>query len=208
MSKPASDPWVQLRDMRPHHVPAAAKLLARAMADNPTHEAVFGEAMNAPDRQLVRLFVAVVSLVQSRGSLVGAWNGETLVGLVGMLPPGACRLTWLDMVRMAGRMAPGLTPRSAWRLMRWQLAWHRHHPRTPHWHMGPFAVDPKYRGRLGVRLIHACCRRLDTQPAPAYLETDKPRNVTLYRHFGFRIIGEGRVVGVPSWFMLRPGSER
>lgn len=175
------------------------------MADNPTHEAVFGKAASGRDRKLEQLMAVVVSRVQSRGHLVGAWDGEDLVGLVGMLPPGRCGLSGPAALRMATRLVPGLTPASAWRLVRWQLAWHRHHPRTPHWHMGPFAVDPAHRGRLGVRLIRACVQRLDTQPAPAYLETDKPRNVALYRHFGFRVVSEDRVVGVPGWFMWRPG---
>jgi ribosomal protein S18 acetylase RimI-like enzyme len=37
----------------------------------------------------------------------------------------------------------------------------------------------------------------------AYLETDKPENVRFYERFGFEVVGEEEVLGVPNWFMLR-----
>ena len=39
----------------------------------------------------------------------------------------------------------------------------------------------------------------------SYLETDKYKNVSFYREFGFNIIAEVEVLGVPTWFMSRPG---
>jgi hypothetical protein len=41
-----------------------------------------------------------------------------------------------------------------------------------------------------------------------YLETDKTENVRFYERFGFEVIGEEPVIGVPNWFMRRgPRSE-
>jgi hypothetical protein len=40
----------------------------------------------------------------------------------------------------------------------------------------------------------------------AYLETDKARNVGLYQRFGFEVVGEQAVLGMPNWFMRRTPS--
>ena len=46
-------------------------------------------------------------------------------------------------------------------------------------------------------------RRLDAGGEDAYLETDKPENVALYGRFGFEVVEEAEVLGVPNWFMWR-----
>ena len=51
--------------------------------------------------------------------------------------------------------------------------WAKHDPEEPHWHLGPVAVD-------------------------AHLETDRPENVSFYERFGFEIVGEQEVLGVPN----------
>jgi len=49
----------------------------------------------------------------------------------------------------------------------------------------------------------AFCARMDQVHSVSYLETDKPENVGFYQKFGFRVIGDGNVLGVPNWFMSR-----
>jgi hypothetical protein len=39
----------------------------------------------------------------------------------------------------------------------------------------------------------------------SYLETDRYKNVRFYRKFGFDVIAEAEVLGVPTWFMSRSG---
>lgn len=52
------------------------------------------------------------------------------------------------------------------------------------------------------------CARMDAARENAYLETDKPENVRFYRRFGFEVIGEGEVLGVANYFMLRRAEGR
>jgi ribosomal protein S18 acetylase RimI-like enzyme len=67
-------------------------------------------------------------------------------------------------------------------------------------------VHPRHQGQgIGSALIEAFCHRVDESDAPAYLETDKPTNVRLYRRFGFAVVGTQRVLGARNWFMLRAG---
>jgi len=41
----------------------------------------------------------------------------------------------------------------------------------------------------------ACC---DEEGLPAYLESSNPRNISLYRRFGFEAVGEIRVGNIPA----------
>jgi hypothetical protein len=45
---------------------------------------------------------------------------------------------------------------------------------------------------------------MDAAKANAYLETDKPENVRFYERFGFEVVREEVVLGVPNSYMLRP----
>lgn len=196
-----------IRELGPEHTAPVAVLLARAMADNPTHVAVFGTASSHERQRLERLFRAVARLVMARGCLLGAWQERELVGVLGMMRPRACRPGIPAWGRLAATLGP-VPPMTLWRLARWQYVWHRQHPHEPHWHMGPFAVARGHRGHLGRQLAVAARHRLVDSPRPAYLETDTLRNVRLYRHLGFRVIGESRVLGVPQWFMWQEPASR
>ncbi|MGW4247775.1 GNAT family N-acetyltransferase, partial [Nocardia sp. NPDC004722] len=87
----------------------------------------------------------------------------------------------------------------------WINAWGRRDPAEPHWHLGPVAVDDGLQGQgIGSRMLTDFCARVDDRRAAAYLETDKPENVKFYERFGFTVLDEAEVLGVPNWFMHRP----
>ena len=62
---------------------------------------------------------------------------------------------------------------------------------------------PLYRRGIGSRLLTEFCARMDARASTSYLETDKPENVVFYEKFGFQVIGDADVMGVPNWFMVR-----
>jgi predicted N-acetyltransferase YhbS len=75
--------------------------------------------------------------------------------------------------------------------------------------VGPVAVDPHLQGLgIGSDLMRALCRRMDAAGEEAYLETDKEINVRFYERFGFEVVGEEDVLGVPGWIMLRHPKKR
>ena len=121
-----------------------------------------------------------------------------------MVPPGRCqpslRTTLALLPTLAGRGGATLVLRMA----NWMIQWSRRDPEADHWHLGPVGVDRHLQRRgVGTALLHDCCRRLDVTASPAYLETDKPENVAFYERFGFQVVGDGPVLGVPNWFMVR-----
>jgi ribosomal protein S18 acetylase RimI-like enzyme len=79
------------------------------------------------------------------------------------------------------------------------------HPQEPHWYLAMVGVDPKAQGLgVGSALMRPALARCDREGALAYLETSNPRNIPLYRRFGFEAIGEIQVGRGPRMIpMLR-----
>ena len=183
-------------------------IVSRGMRDNPQHVAAFGEDPETRRRRFRALMAAAFSASDFSHALVARREDGVIVGVCGMLPPGNCR----PDLRQGLRLLPALLsigPRAAGRLVRWMGAWQRHDPKERHWHLGPLAVDAHLQGEgVGSRMMRVFCARMDAAGEDAYLETDKPINVRFYERFGFEVVGEEDVLGVPNWFMLRRADKR
>jgi len=91
----------------------------------------------------------------------------------------------------------------------WLGAWGKRDPEERHCYFGPLAVDAHLQGMgIGSKLLRVFCARMDAAGEDAYLETDKAINVRLYERFGFEVVTEGEVLGIPNWFMLRRAGRR
>lgn len=85
-----------------------------------------------------------------------------------------------------------------------------YHPREPHWYLPLIGVDPKHQGKgLGGALLGHAIDICDRDGALAYLESSNPRNVPLYRRYGFEIMGRIQVGSSPTLVpMLRKPRRR
>jgi ribosomal protein S18 acetylase RimI-like enzyme len=195
---------VSLRELYPAELPEAARLVARAMCDNPVDVRVFALADPARrDWALTRFFSAVLRGQIRRGSIIAAYEKATIVGAYAMTPPGDCQPSIREKVRILATVIVGNPPGTLIRVLSWVGEWSKRDPVEPHWHLGPVAVAPEFQGRgVGTAMITDFCSRLDTR-ALAYLETDKAENVRLYQRFGFKVVAEAEVLGVHNWFMSR-----
>lgn len=183
-------------------------VVARGMRDNPVNVAAFGEDPEARRRRFRRLAAAMFSVSDLSHTLVARREDGLVVGVCGMLPPGDCRPGLGQQLRMLPALL-SIGPRTAGRVARWMGAWRRHDPEERHWHLGPLAVDAHLQGEgVGSRMMQVFCARMDAAGEDAYLETDKPINVRFYERFGFEVVGEEDVLGVPNWFMLRRAGRR
>ncbi len=182
----------------------ALGVTVRGMRDNPLTVAAFGDDAEQR-RQRFRRFMGGAAKVLGWGPnmLVARGADGTIAGVCNMMPPGEC----LPSPSQQLRMLPSLLsngPRAAARTIRWLGAWSKHDPEERHWHLGPLAVDTHLQGMgIGSKLMRVFCARMDAAGEDAYLETDKPINVPFYERFGFEVVGEREVLGVPNWFMLR-----
>jgi len=193
---------IDLRPLRRDELTPAADIAGRALCDNPINRAIFGDD---PRRRLAgteAAFRALLPVLQCPP--LGAYQGDTLVGIIGVAPPGTC----VPSLPRQLRMLPPLLRYGLGNLARESLvlnAWARHDPRERHWHLDPVAVEPGRQGLgIGTRMMARFCFWMDSVGDNAYLETDKPENVAFYRKFGFAVVGEVTALDTATWVMQRP----
>jgi GNAT superfamily N-acetyltransferase len=157
-------------------------------------------------RALERFFRPVLLGLHERGLVYGAYRDGALVGVCGMARPGSCQPTALDKLRVLPAVALGNPPSTTLRVLNWTAAWAHRDPACPHWHLGPIAIEPSLQHQgFGTALLTAFCMQMDTYGAVVYLETDRRANVHFYQKFGFVVVAEANVLGIPNWYMSRPG---
>jgi len=195
---------VNLRDLNDDDLPAAAALLGDGMRDNPIHVRVFGADADVRRRALTRLFQAALGRIRSQGSIEGAFEDGRLVALCGQMPPGACRIGFVQRLRFLPSLLAANPFSTVRGILSWAGAWGKEDPSTPHWHLGPVGVLRSHQGKgIGGALLGAFCARMDLARSDAYLETDKAENVKFYERAGFKVVQRKDVLGVPCWFMSR-----
>jgi ribosomal protein S18 acetylase RimI-like enzyme len=179
---------------------AAAQMLARAFVSNPLHVAAFGSNQIAKNAAFFRIALSVM-----KGSKLVAVDGPTILGVIHWVQSPACQFSVLDKVMMTPAMIAGFGVRSSVRVGTWLSVWSRHDPRDAHSHLGPIGVAPEAQGQhIGRLLMERYCQQLDQDGRAGYLETDRPENVGFYARFGFAVVGEIPVLGVPTFLMRRP----
>ena len=198
----SSRPYLYVRALDGADLDDAADLLGRGMADNPMHSAVYGgdEALSARRHGLL-----MRALLRHSPSMhvEGVERGDSLAAVAASALPGSCQPSSIARLRLLGRAAT-FGPATAARLLSWKAAWGRHDPDAPHVHLGPVSVDRDLRGQgLGSLLLLRHVGKLDATGAVGYLETDRPEAVSFYRKFGYVVVDEAEVLGVPCWFMSR-----
>jgi ribosomal protein S18 acetylase RimI-like enzyme len=182
----------------------ALGVVTRGMRDNPTHVAAFGEDPEVRARRILRLFGGAFAVLDLYKHMLAARSADgAIIGVVGMLPPGECRPTIAQQLRLLPRLL-STGPRAAGRSASWMGTWSKHDPKERHWHLGPLAVDAHLQGMgIGSKLMRVFCAKMDAAGEDAYLETDKLINVRFYERFGFEVVTEQDVIGVTNWFMFR-----
>ena len=171
------------------------------MRDNPMHVAAYGADPDRREQAHARIMRALFRYGRNNEP-IGVWRDETLVACTGVLVDGGCR-AGVGQLRMLPAIA-ALGPRTTMRVAAWLRVWAARDLDEPHAHLGPLAVDRHLQGQgIGGILLAEHCRRLDERGEVGYLETDKAENVRFYEKQGYRVIGEAKALGVPSWFMRR-----
>jgi GNAT superfamily N-acetyltransferase len=135
-----------------------------------------------------------------------ALDGDTIVDVTGIAPPGTCQPSIGQTARYLPHLLP-IGPRAMMRLSQNMKSRATVDPEERHSHLGPLAVDAHLRRHgIGTQILGEYCRRLDEAKMVGYLETETETddNVRLYSRFGFTVVAEKLVLGVPNWFMVRP----
>ena len=185
-------------------VPAIARIIRRAFADDPFVSWILPNPVGREDRleSFYRRALAVTWASHSADVL----TTEDLRGVAIWRPPGE----WRTPPRTAGRLL--LASLRSWgtpatvRAGRLLAALEKRHPIEEHWYLDALGVDPAEQRRgIGSALLAPVLERCDHEGRPAYLETQSPENVVFYRRFGFEVREElDSVPGGPrAWTMWR-----
>ncbi len=197
--------WMEIGTLDASEIEEALDIVARGMRDNPLTVAVFGDDPEQRQRRFRRFMGgAARALGWGPNMLVARGADGEIAGVCNMMPPGECLSSPSQQLRM---LPPLLSNGSqiAGRTMRWLAVWTKRDPAERHWHLGPLVVDAHLQGMgVGSRLMQVFLAQMDAAREDAYLETDKPENVRFYERFGFEVVGEEEVIGVPNWYMFRP----
>ncbi|WP_280381915.1 GNAT family N-acetyltransferase [Nocardia wallacei] len=198
---------VEMRDLGSAELGEAAGVLGRGMRENPIVVRVFGAEPASRERSLTRFFRFGLRGLVRQGTVAAAFRDGRLVGVCGMGRPRERGPGPVENLAALSAIALSHPPGTALRIVRWTGAWARRDPDEPHWHLGPVAVDAGLQGQgIGSVMLEQFCARMESERAVGYLETDKPENVSFYTRFGFTVVGEADILGVPNWFMRRgPG---
>ena len=200
---------ITLRELDDNDLVEAARVVSRGMRDNPANVRAFAtEDAVKRTRSLERFFGPVLRSLRQRGVIMAAFRDGVMIGVCGMARPGRCQPTLMQKASIVPSVIYGNPLGTAIRVLRWTGEWARRDPAETHWHLGPVAVDAHLHGQgIGGAMLGAFCSRMDQAHSVSYLETDKWENVFFYRKFGFRVIGEGKVLGILNWFMSRRPQE-
>ncbi len=173
-------------------IPEAAHVLSFAMIDNPIHLAVYQGQGEKERVDTEKTFFDILNEMPSKIFL--AKSSKRIIGVMRMRPCSGSEVS--DNNRVMDSFE--------FRKFLWLNEWTRRDPKYPHWHFGPLGVLPECQKKgVGAKLMRRVCDEVDALKAIAYLETDRERNVGLYRKFGFEVVDESMILDVKNTYMKR-----
>ncbi len=117
---------------------------------------------------------------------------------------------WAEMESELNRLKQVIGAEAYARLELYEKMSSRAEPDTPHHFLGMIAVRPEYQGKGYARFLLDTVKGMamaDTKSTGVCLSTEDLENVSLYRHFGYRVIAEVDIGDLHSWCMFLPTTE-
>ena len=127
------------------------------------------------------------------------------------IPPGEAEMTPEQEDRVEPLLVELLGATDAQRVLEMAHRFESNRPVEPHFYLSLLGTAPAFRGHgTGVALLAANLSSIDTEGAPAYLESTNPANLARYERLGFEPRGEfatggdGSPVVTTMWRPARP----
>ncbi|MBN1189257.1 MAG: GNAT family N-acetyltransferase [Dehalococcoidales bacterium] len=179
-------------------VPEILDVLTKAYTGNPAHIAIFGKDNFLSNKlffsQILKTIRSDLFVVESAGSIIGV-TGIIIHPRPASAGPESRQFTAKSLSAPESVIT---------RLQERQAIWDKNEPKERHYHFGPVAVLPEYQHKgIGSSMMEYCCNILDREGEPGYLETESVENCQFYSKFGFQVIHETVLFGIPSFFMKR-----
>ena len=189
------------------HIKPAAEVLTRAFRNDPLLQHCFPDELER-ERIAPYFFQYMLSYGVRHGEIYA--TSPNLEGIAAWLTSDNYPMTF-------GRLIRSVPLSIMFSLGRWGGARMRYfgeyidavHKRLApfkHWYLLIIGVDPQFKGKgYAGKLLRPMFARIDEEGLPCYLETLGEKNVTLYEHFGFRMVEKSAIpeTKLTSWAMLR-----
>ena len=186
------------------------EMLARAFQDDPLSAYIIPDASRR-ENMLPYGFEFVVRLGVSYGEVYA--TSPNLEGIAAWLPSEKANMTLWRMIRngalpLCFRFGKQTILRQS-HVFNFTSSMHKRHAPFRHWYLSLLGVDPEFQGKgYASTLMEAMLARIDRERLPCYLETQKVKNVSIYQHYGFKVVEDGIIPGtdIRIWAMLRENS--
>jgi ribosomal protein S18 acetylase RimI-like enzyme len=182
------------------------RVLCEAFADYPVMRYVLGDRDGYPERLHTLIGFFHGARVLRNDAILGISDGLELCGVALCSLPDRVEPPELDLLRERTWAALGADARA--RYDDCVRAWESTGVDEPNIHVNMLAVLPDRQGRGLARAlldrVHAMSReRADSRGVT--LSTESDRNVALYRHLGYRVVGQATIApGLETWDFFRP----
>ena len=192
-----------VRSANHDELPAAARVLAAAFADDPVWEWLTPHMSEFATRSVPFFAKEVASKHRAHGQVL---VDDQLRGVAVWSEPNHWKGTTAEVVAMVRPALHLFGPRLP-RGLRTITSMEKVHPRAPeHWYLALLGTHPDHQGSgVGSALVRAVLDRCDEQGLGAYLESSKERNVPFYARHGFEVTARHDLPGggPPVWLMWR-----
>jgi GNAT superfamily N-acetyltransferase len=196
----------QLVDIPQENLLETAGLLCRAFQDYPMLAYIFNGPPALDDPAYLEFF-HFSSQVRTdlRWPLIGVEQDGVLAAAMGLSLVD--EQEWPESLQFARRgFMDRLGPERSDRLAVYGGAAESHRRKEPHYYVGFIGVDPLAQGKGYARLLLDEAHHMsdaDASSAGVGLDTNSPKNVEVYEHFGYKVIASSEVGPVPLWSMFR-----
>jgi GNAT superfamily N-acetyltransferase len=183
-----------------------ARVVGEAFADYPVMRYVLGDQGDYPARLRTLIGFFHGARVLRDDAIFGIIDGKELVGVALCSLPDRVAPPALEQLRERTWAELGADARA--RYDDCVRAWEPVGVAKPNVHVNMLAVPPRHQGRgFGRALlerVHAMSReRGDSRGVT--LTTESERNVALYRHLGYEVVGQRTIApGIETWGLWRP----
>lgn len=185
---------------------AAVRVVCEAFADYPVMRYILGAEGDYPARLRTLIGLFHGARVLQDDPILGISEGGALVAVAVCTAPDGVPPAALDLLRERTWTALGADA-----LARYEdcvRAWESTGVDEPNIHVNMLAVVPGHQGRgLGRALLERVQAMSRERPDSrgVTLSTERERNVALYRHLGYRVVGQATIApGLETWDFFRP----
>jgi ribosomal protein S18 acetylase RimI-like enzyme len=195
---------VAVQPIQKEEFPQALDVLGKAFAAMPNSIAIFSGKSDIGRRMKI---IFGTMLKHLPGQVVVAKQSNQIVGAMRIVKWPDCQTSPLQGLKMMPEMMKTGGIGTLRRGLKLRGTWAKADPKKPHWHLDPLGVTPELQGQgIGSQMMEYYCKHVDELGMAAYHETDRPQNVRFYERFGFKVVGEESINGVPNWYLWRPPS--